>query len=441
MIVDYETLTNEIIARICECGFKAYLTGGAVRDLFAGNDPHDFDVVTDATPKILQTIFPDRKVKTVGANFLVTLIDSIEVATYRSDSNFGSGRHNCIAKACETLEEDLSRRDFTFNALAICPYTGEVVDPFNGRSDLYNKVVQFVGDANQRIYEDELRMIRAARFACLIEGQLSKETFDAIRNNRELIKNVSNERIRMELIKVMTYKRPSIFFDILRDVGILEIILPELDSMYNHPGGNHHGETLDQHFKMTGDNLPSKYPLLRLVGYFHDIGKPEAFRIHGDGSFIDHDEIGADMIEKLLRRLKFTNEEVDTGKNLVLLHMRHFPETPKSARKLLKLFTDLNINFNDFFRLKVADKKSNLLATPYSLGMLKNVLSVVRNKSVEDAALKITDLEIDGNDVMRILNIPPGRRVGEVLKMLLDVVIEDPSQNDKKLLEEVVMGL
>ena len=142
----YQDKSDEIIQRICECGWSAYLCGGAVRDHFLEVEAHDYDLVTDATPDILKQIFPDRKVNLVGANFLVTLIDDIEVSTYRSDKNFENGRHNCITSVCSTLQEDLERRDFTFNAMAVCPYLGEVIDPFHGKKDLENKLVKFVGN-------------------------------------------------------------------------------------------------------------------------------------------------------------------------------------------------------------------------------------------------------------------------------------------------------
>ena len=207
-------ISDKIIQRICECGWSAYLCGGAVRDIFIDLEPQDYDIVTNALPEDLAHIFPDRKVNLVGASFLVTLVDNI----------------------------------------------GEVVDRFNGRTDLENKVVRFVGNPSDRIYEDYLRMMRAARFACLIEGELDKQTFDAIKDNKHLIKKVSPERIRMELLKSMKYNKPHIFFDVLHYTGLLEIILPEMEAMYNHTGGNYHAETLDIHAKLTGNFLSPKDP-------------------------------------------------------------------------------------------------------------------------------------------------------------------------------------
>jgi tRNA nucleotidyltransferase/poly(A) polymerase len=435
---NYEEISDQIIKRICECGWNAYLVGGAVRDEFLGIKANDYDLVTNALPEELEKIFPDRRVKTFGASFLVTSIDDIEVSTYRSDKNNGAGRYNCQTTACCTLDEDLARRDFTFNSLAVCPYTGEVIDPFNGRKDLEKRVVKFVGDPNQRIYEDYVRMIRAARFVCLIEGKLDSETFNAIRHNRHHIKEISPERVRMELLKAMKYRRPSIFFDVLHETGILQIILPEFDNAYGHDGGRFHNETIDEHLKIAGDSLSSKDPILRLVGYLHDIGKPVAYNLIKDGAFIDHDKIGADMIKSIFNRYKFSTKDTERAKNLVLFHMRSFDSfiTEKAIRKFIKKLNDYNVSFKDWFRLKIADNKANLAKANYSSEKIRLFALKVHNskKLTKSGGFGITDLAINGNDVMQILNIPPGKEVGDTLKKLLDIVLDDPSLNNKETL-------
>jgi len=434
-------LSDEIIQRICECGWSAYLCGGAVRDMFIDLDPHDYDIVTDATPDELKRIFPDRKVNLVGANFLVTLVDDIEVSTYRSDKNFAPGRENCVSSVCETLEEDLLRRDFTFNAMAVCPYTGEVVDLYNGRADLENKVVKFVGNPVHRINDDYLRMLRAARFTCLIEGRLDEETFLSIVSAKHLIKKVSPERIRMELLKVMKYRKPSIYFDVLHETGLLEIIMPEFEALYGHSGGEYHGETLDVHCKMAGDHLSPKDPLLRLVGYFHDIGKPLAYRLNYGDSFVDHEKIGRDMIDHLLFKYKFSNAEIERASNLVLYHMRSVKDLKaKGYRRLVKKLSDNHVNWKDWLKIKVADKKANLLTDDFGKENVKEICLNIFKATHESKSggFKITDLEINGNDVMQILNIPPGRQVGQILNQLLEMVIENPELNNVGSLAKLV---
>jgi len=433
-----EYISEKIIQRICECGWNAYLCGGAVRDEFLDTEPSDYDITTDALPEELEQIFPDKNVKTFGVSFLVTTIDNIDVATYRSERNSGPGRFNCITKACQTLDEDLARRDFTFNAIAICPYTGEIVDPFNGKKDLENRVVRFVGDGNERIYEDPLRMLRAARFTCLIEGNLDITSFQAICNNKDMVKDISPERIRIELIKVMKYKTPSIFFDVLYDTGILKILFPELEAMYGHTGGKYHGETLDQHFKLTGDKLSYKDPILRLTGYLHDIGKPVVY----DGeNFIDHEKVGSEIVESLLTFYKFSKQESSKITNLTLTHMRSIKGLKiKGYRKLLKKFNELDINWRDWFKLKIADNKSNLLTSAYSKEEIKAICLGIYKASHESKSggFQITDLEINGNDIMMELNIKPGPKIGIILKYLLEYILNDPELNTKENLIKLV---
>ena len=437
-----EEISDQIIQRICECGWSAYLVGGAVRDEFLGVDASDYDIVTDALPEELKQIFPERKVKTFGVNFLVTSIDSIDVSTYRSDTNFGPGRHNCVTEPCLTLDEDLSRRDFTFNSLAVCPYSGDVIDPFDGKKDLKNKVVKFVGEPEQRIYEDALRMLRAARFAALIQGTLDYSAFIAISKNKELVNEISPERIRMELLKVMKYESPSIFFDILFHTGILEIIIPEFCKLYDHVGGKHHGETLDKHSLITGDALPENDPILRLTGYLHDIGKPVAF--NGE-TFINHETIGAEIVESILKRFRFTIKETKRVKNLVLLHLRSFEtlKTPKSIRRFLKVLEEHDVSFKDWLKLRLADKKANLSKDNYTRQDVKTLsLKLYRaTRTTPKDSSGVKGLKINGNDIIKTLNIKPGTRIGEILNHLVDVVIDDPEQNERKNLIKIVKGM
>ena len=439
--MNYEEVSDQIIKRICQCGWKAYLCGGAVRDAFRDQDPHDFDIVTDCTPTELATIFSDRKVKTVGANFLVTLIDDVEVSTYRSDKNNGPGRFNCITTACQTLEEDLSRRDFTFNALAVCPYTGEVIDIFNGRKDLENKVVRFVGDPKQRIYEDYLRIIRAARFACLIEGRIDPKSFEAMIDLKHYVKEISKERIRLELLKVMKYRKPSIFFNILKQTGVLNYISPELIRLYGHTGGPYHGETLDVHSMLCGDSLSSKDPILRLIGYFHDIAKPAAYRTQTQ-SFIGHDNIGAYLISNIFKRLKFSNEEAERAYGLVKFHMKPLGSfnTTRSTNRFTTKLQKHNINWKDWLKLKIADNNANLLNSEYSKDKIKDIcIKIIKSHKVtNNGTITVKDLAINGNDVMQLLNIKPGKEVGVILNELLNIVIDDPEKNNKEELFKII---
>lgn len=434
-------LSEKIIDRICKCGYKAYLCGGAVRDEFLYGEPDDYDIVTSATPEELKLMFHDRKVKSYGAKFLVTSIDGIDVATYRTEYNTGSGRFNTVTKACRTLEEDLARRDFTFNALAICPYTGEVVDLFGGRIDLNNKVVRFIGDPNKRIYDDELRMIRAARFACLIEGELEEQTFTAIVHNKDLVKNISPERIQIELLKVMKYPRPHIFFDVLWQTGLLKLILPEFNSLYGHTGGSYHSESLEEHAFLVGESLSPKDPVLRLIGYFHDIGKPFSYD-YKTQSFRGHEVIGADLIEALFKRLRFSKSDIKRAKGLVLCHMKNitYNSSDKAVRRMLKALNDNGVSFKDWLLLRIADKNGNCLKENYKREQIKYIVLKAHNAKAikKKIGFSISDLDINGYDIMKLLNIKPGKLVGEILKYLFEIVINDPTKNEKEVLLKIV---
>lgn len=434
-------ISEQIINHICNCGFEVHLCGGAVRDFLLDHIPEDYDITTSATPKELELIFHDRKVKSYGAKFLVTNIDGIDVATYRTEYNIAKGRFNAITNPCKTLQEDLSRRDFTFNALAINPKTKTIIDLFGGRNDLKNKTVRFIGDPNQRIYEDELRMIRAARFACLIEGHLEEQTFSAIVSKKELVSNIAPERIRIELLKVMKYPKPHIFFDILWQTGLLKLILPEFDIMYNFTGGPWHNETLEQHAFITGDSLSPKDPVLRLIGYFHDIGKPAAYD-PVTMSFKSHEKIGANIIETVFQRLKFPNRDIKRAKGLVRYHMRALNKksSNKAVRRTLKTLDDNGVSFKDWLLLRIADKKGNLLRDDYSRTQIREIVMKARSAQIEKEKIgfNVTDLNINGHDIMEALNIEPGKQVGDILKYLLEVVIDAPSKNNKKTLLKIV---
>lgn len=435
-----QDISDQLIQRICECGWDAYLVGGAVRDIFANLDPHDFDIVTDATPDELAHIFRDKKVDLVGASFLVTLVDGVEISTYRSDKNVAPGRHNCVTTACQTLDQDLERRDFTFNAMAVCPYTGDVVDKFNGRKDLENKIIRFVGNPVQRIFEDYLRMIRAARFACLIEGQLEQNTFKAIQENVDLIHEVAPERIRLELMKVMKYRKPSIFFDILHKTGLLKELFNELDNLYHHPGGKYHNETLCTHFKLVGDNMSPKDPLLRLIGYFHDIGKPKAWMESGNENFVNHEKIGADMIAEMFTWYRFSHDEIHRAEYSVLFHMRSLAGDikKKGVRRMLKKFSDRKYDWKDWMKLKIADRKGNLGNPDYTKEEIKRmVLKIHEARKINPSrGFTIKDLAVNGHDVIKYMNLPQGEHIGKALGVLLDLVVEIPEFNTRELLIE-----
>lgn len=435
----------EVVARLCRNGYPAYIVGGAVRDELNDEEPKDHDIATNAEPHQVMLLFPDKKVDVVGVAFKVAMVDGIEVATYRKDFYpDGMGASRCKVERAKTILEDLARRDLTINAMAYCPYSGEVIDPYDGRFDLYNKIIRFVGDADLRIEEDPCRILRACRFLSKIEGTFADDTFLALIRNVDKIKLVAPERIRMEIMKVLSYNKPSIFFEAMYAIGALQIIFPELAACYGHDGGKYHGETIFRHNMLAGNHISSKFPLLRLAGYLHDIGKPVAAEFDPDDAFVisfhKHEEYGADIVEHRLKQLKFSTDEVKYVRNLVRMHMRQFgaDTTAKAIRRLLKVLHENKVNPSDLMRIRIADRAANLNKPDFTLADIKVRYSNLVEEIRKDAPVSTKMLAIDGRVVMQVLGIPQGKQVGEYLNRLLNVVIEQPSTNEKDSLIQIL---
>lgn len=428
---------NTIIKTLCNNGYNAHIVGGAVRDILLGENPKDIDIVTNAIPEQIISLFPENKIDLVGANFQVVMIDGIEVATYRVDCYDGFNLAGTMIAS--TIHEDLSRRDLTINSLAMCPVSGDIIDLFGGVDDLKNSAIKFTGNPNDRIKEDPCRVLRACRFLAKIDGELDEETFYALSENRHLVKDIAPERIRIEIMKAMNCKNPSLFFEIASYIGILEFILPNLDFCLGLDGGPHHEESVFQHCMIAGDSISSNYPLLRLAGYLHDIGKYQSSAYDEDGfiTFHGHEKIGSEIVEQELKALKFSNDEVEYVKNLVEFHMRSLKDiSPRSMRRLISKMYEKNINYKDFLRLKIADRKANLKKEAFTFSEIKHMVKLFQvefNAEVPNT-FSIKDLTIDGNDVMNILRIGPCRMVGDILKDIFEMVLDDPELNERETL-------
>ncbi len=440
---------TEIIHHLCEMGYKAYLTGGAVRDMFAGKIPNDEDITTNATPDEIENAFPFSKVNTAGKQFLVTLVDHIEVATYRSDNNCNViGKNATKTFACETIEEDLARRDFTINSMAFCPYTGEVIDIFNGRGDLKKGLVKFVGIAKDRILEDPCRILRACRMAAVTSGYIDSDDIKIMKENKHLVKIVVKpERIRLEILKAMKTDYPGIFFYYLRKIGLLDFILPSLSKTTTCGGGQYHGESVFAHSILVGNSMrPSRKPgdqrgLTRLAGFLHDCGKPQAYEENNKESFTFHEKIGARIVEQELKDLRFTNTEIEYIKGIINLHM-YFMNDELSSKAIRKFIVKLNaarIPYQEWLRLRVADRKGNLKKDDYTLQEIKSFVITIEDVLLEkEFVSKLSLLKMNGRGVMSITGLDPGIQIGEILNKLLDIVLDDPSQNTEEILTQKV---
>jgi tRNA nucleotidyltransferase (CCA-adding enzyme) len=427
-----KALVQSIVLTLARSGYKAYIVGGAVRDMLLNQLPEDVDILTDAPSQAVESLFANAK--QVGKAFPVCLINGVEVASCRAGEDADFPR------------ADLGMRDFTINSMAWDPVSETLVDPFCGKGDLKKKIIRFTRDPGERILEDPLRMIRACRFVARLDGTLAASSLRAVLAHAPLINlvngNVAGERIQMELLKAMGLEKPSRFFINLHETGLLARILPCLDRCFGLDGGPHHGETVFEHSLLVGDALPASRPIFRLAGFLHDAGKFDAAVIKdGKLSFPGH-ETHIDALRTDLETLRFSSRQKDYILSLVQTHMRPLTEktTPKATRRLLAMLDSYDLPFQDFLRMRIADKRGNLAKLPYTLSQIR-----VRLKKIQDelsgAAFNINDLDISGTDIIELLDLESGPEVGRIKEVLFERVLEDPSLNTRPLLEQLICSL
>ncbi|OGC05570.1 hypothetical protein A2526_05900 [candidate division WOR-1 bacterium RIFOXYD2_FULL_36_8] len=427
---------KHIIKTLKSNGYKAYLVGGAVRDLLLKNKPNEWDITTDALPKDVSMLF-DKVVPTGIKYGTVTVIikrETFEVTTFRKDEKYVDGRHPSNVKFTQELKEDLSRRDFTINAMAYDPLDNELVDIFGGQKDLKHKIIKAVGDPVERFSEDGLRPVRACRFAASLDFKIENKTFAAISKTLKIVKKVAAERVCDEIKKLLKAKKPSIGIENMRNSGILELFIPELaKSVGVKQPEPYHKYDVYWHSLYSCDAVPKENLIVRLAALLHDIAKPEC----KDGEkFYNHDQVGSDVAIHILRRLKFSNEIIDSVANLVENHMFNYESSWKDSAVRRFIRRVGRENLPDLFVLRLAD--CSAMGRKIDNGYLKKLQKRIDKIIKDENALHVTDLKINGEDVMRKLKIKPGPNVGKVLNDILERVIEDPSLNDKKILLDMV---
>jgi len=440
----------EISKRLSDNNFEVYIVGGYVRDFLMGKESNDVDLATNATPTELQILFSDCKINLVGTEFKVTVIDGIEVATYRKDYYDSSNPTYQLKKVdfAKTIEEDLARRDFTINSMAMDPFTGKIIDPFDGRKDLKGKKIKFVGNPFERIKEDPLRILRACRFICSINGVFDLGTYNTLMRHSQKIVTLPRERFRLEIIKALKNENTSKFFNALRNIDILKHVFPGLNEAVNLDGGLYHNETVYEHMMMTGDYIPSKYPLLKLGGYLHDIAKPLCYNLNCDGSFKKHQKYGVEMVDNILSMLKFSKEETAFVKDVVQFHMYGIREAIESKTKIKKFLAKVknrrfskSYNYKHFLMMMYADNKANLKKTDDPAVYTSKYFEIIKKVIEEKEPMSIKDLAVNGKDIMTILDIGTSKKVGDILKTLLALVIEKPELNNYENLYKVITKL
>jgi poly(A) polymerase len=429
-------LAEEICRVLRDGGHQALLAGGCVRDLLMKRAPADYDVATDATPERVQQLFP-RSIA-VGARFGVIIVTDnstqVEVATFRSDVGYSDGRHPDRVEYAKTPQEDVQRRDFTINGMLLDPASGEVLDFVGGRADLDAKIIRAIGEPERRFAEDKLRMVRAVRFAARFGFTIEPATLAAIREHASEAQQVSAERVRDELTKLLTEGRARRGFELLDEAGLLEIVLPEIARMkgVEQPPQFHPEGDVWIHTRMMLEGLPAGASATLAWGVLlHDVGKPPTFappggpgeRIRFDG----HVEVGAKMAEEICRRLRFSNDDTEQIVALVTHHLR-FKDVPRMKPATLKRFVRLP-KFEEHLELHRLDCLS-------SHGMLDNYEFVAR-------FLRETPLEqvrpprlLTGED-LKGLGYAPGPRFKEILTAVEDAQLEGQLATREAALEFV----
>ena len=434
-------LVMKVLAVLETAGFQAYVVGGAVRDLLTKTPVKDWDFTTSASPEQIQKLFPDsfydNRFGTVGVaeKHLGGKGESVyEITTFRTESGYSDRRRPDKVAWGKTLAEDLKRRDFTINAMALTAKK-EFVDPYNGQKDLKDKVVRAVGDPNRRFQEDALRMLRAIRIASQLGFIIEAKTLAAIAKNSTLINQISVERVRDELLKTVASPYPKEGIRLMFNAGLLTHILPELIATRGVTQAGHHTKDVWNHSLDALAACPSPQPIVRLATLIHDIAKPVVKNSREDKeiTFYNHEVVGARMAKTIARRLKLSKNDTDLLWLLVRWHM--FQYEPKMTDKAIRRFIKRvgRENITNMIMLRVGDRVGGgSKASSWRLREFQERIGQVLHKPFE-----INDLKVNGHDVMKTLNLKPGPKVGEIIDYLLECVLDDPVNNTQKTLQSL----
>jgi len=501
MIIPNEV--KNILTKLQEANFEAYAVGGCVRDLLLNREPKDWDVCTNALPEQIQEIFSTfagataDKPATFYENKFGTVsvktgsekenLKIVEVTTYRVDAPYSDKRHPDEVSFTRNLEEDLARRDFTINAMALSLGANRelpiedpvrqaisdtryaIIDPFGGQDDLKNGIIRAVGEAEKRFNEDALRMLRAVRFAVELSSMeqvsqslvkpvsrsdvkrsfiIEERTAKAIKNNAAWLQAISKERVRDEFVKIIMSERPEEGILLLHDLDLLQYIIPEFEKGFGVAQNKHHIYSIFEHgvFSLKFAARPSKISkrnfdeaekknnlIIRLAALLHDVAKSQAKRGEGpDATFYNHDIMGARLAARILERLRFDNETIERVANLIRHHMFVYDIGTVSEAGIRRLLVRVGPeNMKDLLALRVADRLGSGVpkAQPYRLRHFQYMVDKVQHD-----AISVKMLKINGNDLMETLKIKPGPKIGAILDVLLAEVIEEPAKNKEEAL-------
>lgn len=431
--------------KFASAGYEIYVVGGAVRDILMNKNVTDWDFTTNAIPEEILNVAPDgfydNKFGTVGLT-VEEFEKPFEITTYRTEEGYSDARHPDKISWGKTLEEDLSRRDFTINSMALrlVPLAQgkpdyEIMDLYNGQKDIENKLIRAVGDANQRFSEDALRMMRAVRIASELGFTIEGKTFEAIKKNSSLINKITKERVRDELFKLLASPYAYDGIVLFKNSDLMQEILPELEKCFGveqKSPGRHHIYDVGTHLFMALKHCKSEDVITRFATLIHDIGKPQTMRKLPTGviTFYNHEMVSTKIGENIADRLRFSNQEKDKFIKLIRWHQFTVDEnqTDSAIRRILK---NVGLEYmDDMLALRVADRLGGgARETSWRLEEFKNRLIEVQKQP-----FAIKDLKINGVDVMEKLNLKPGPEVGEILEKLFEDVVEKRVENEREVL-------
>ena len=440
-----------IVNQLQKHRYDAYLVGGCVRDLILQKKPHDWDVATNAKPKEIMAVFKNHAfldnqfgTVTVLTKSQDSSLKEVEITPYRLEGPYKDQRHPESVHFTNNLEKDLSRRDFTINAMALKIQGARpiIIDPFQGKKDLEKKLIRAVGNPAQRFSEDALRLMRAVRLATTLDFEIEPQTKKAIQEKASLLANISQERIRDEFVKIINSPRAMAGVEMLRQLSLLHYIIPELEEGYHVSQNKHHIYDVYEHSLRALDYAAQQgFSLaVRLAALFHDIGKPRTKQGEGpEATFYNHEVVGAQMTREIMTRLKFPRKMIEKVVLLVRYHLFYYNVGEVGETSVRRLVRRVGLeNMPELIQLRMADRIGSGVpkAKPYKLRHLEYMV-----ERISQDPISVKNLKVSGNDVMKILNIPPGPKVGQILNILLDRVLTSPQKNKKILLQKTIMAL
>jgi poly(A) polymerase/tRNA nucleotidyltransferase (CCA-adding enzyme) len=431
--------------KLREAGFEAYLVGGCVRDLIVDRDPKDWDITTNATPEQIQGVFTDSfyendfgtvGVKTGSEDESLAVV---EITPYRTESGYSDKRRPDKVAFHTSLSEDLARRDFTINAMALDDSLGQIIDPYDGQKDIKDKLVRAVGNASLRFDEDALRMLRAVRFVAELDFGIDGETAAAIKENSKHLEHVSCERIRDELIKILNSNQPMNALVLAEKLGILEFIAPELARSIGIEQNQAHSYDVFEHLMRSVQHAADKNLSLevRLAALLHDISKPEALRQSeekGDWSFHSHEVYGSRATKKILENLRFPRETIDKVANLVRWHMFFSDPDQITLSAVRRMIVNVGKeNIWDLLNLRMCDRIGTGRPKEQPFRLRKYTAMV--EQALRDP-VSVSMLKTEGNRIMDKFHVNPGPKIGYILNALLEEVLDNPDLNNCEYLDK-----